>query len=110
MNTTLIIAAQGPSPNDYAAGMCGSFSIWVEGVKYGGWYLPSLEELKLMYQNKNVIDSTAAEHGGFPFATGEYWSSSENNLNNAYIVNFNGGSTDSRSKNRKYKIRAVRKF
>jgi len=110
MNTALIVAAQEGGPYDYAAAMCASFGFIVDGVKYGDWYLPSVDELKLMYQNKNAIDSTSAANGGASFTNSEYWSSEEYDLNNAYIVNFNGGNTDYKSKNRKYKIRAVRKF
>ena len=38
------------------------------------------------------------------------WSSTENNNNNAYNVNFSSGNTNNNNKNNTYSVRAVRDF
>ena len=80
-----------------AASLCANL---VEGG-YSDWYLPSLEELKIMFLNKSAI-------GGF--AAADYWSSSEYNASNAYYVGFNYGGYDGRYKYYTYRVRAVRSF
>ena len=50
---------------------------------YTDWYLPSRDELNLLYQQNTVV-------GGF--ANSYYWSSSEDNSNNAWPQNFSNGS------------------
>lgn len=50
MNTALIIAAQmadNPSGN-FAAKVCADYSVTVDGITYGDWYLPSSYELRLL--------------------------------------------------------------
>lgn len=91
MNTMLIIADQGPKAEDYAAGLCAHYSVTESGVTYGDWYLPTEEELELMYENKATIDSTATANGGSSFACGDtswnenmYWSS----LDQYYIFGY----------------------
>jgi len=76
---------------------------------YRDWFLPSLDELRLMYTNlkqKNL--------GGF--SSNNYWSSSYSRYNNssnyghcAHYINFgNGGGSDDLFKN--YSVRAIRQF
>jgi hypothetical protein len=62
-NTTQIIAVQG-SGYTYAALLCANYT----GKGYDDWFLPSKDELYLLYQQKTVV-------GGF--VRGAYWSSSE---------------------------------
>lgn len=67
------------------------------------WFLPSLEELHLLYTNREAI-------GGFSDAV--YWSSSENAINDQYawIIDFTNEKEDNEVKNTKCCIRAVRYF
>lgn len=62
-NTQKIIAVQGRTYN-YAALVCANY----RGGGYSDWFLPSKDELFLLYKQKNVV-------GGF--IRGGYWSSSE---------------------------------
>jgi len=67
------------------------------------WFLPSKEELDLMYEN-------LFKHGIGLFAVGNYWSSSEFLANAAWVQDFYGGSQDYPNKDNMYRVRAVRAF
>jgi len=70
---------------------------------YSDWFLPSKDELNLMYENLKV-----AEVGGF--ADFSYWSSSEYNAGGAWNQHFSGGSQGPNGKNGTERVRAVRAF
>ena len=102
-NTILIDKEQGPVDTTlvpyykYASKACSDHKV---GNKTD-WFLPSLEELKLMYKNKKSIGGMK----DYP-----YWCSSETDLNNANSVDFTNGNTKAASNKaeRKY-VRPVRK-
>lgn len=110
MNTMLIIANQGSNSNDYAAGVCANYTVTESGVTYGDWYLPSKEELNLMYQNKATINATAVANGGSDFASADYWSSTEDDDNHAWAQYFVFGTQYYLNKDNTYRVRAVRAF
>ena len=69
---------------------------------YGpGWHLPTKTELKMLYEQKNVV-------GGF--ANDDYWSSNELDSNSAWIQGFVNGDQDRYNKYSKLSVRAVRAF
>jgi len=68
---------------------------------YTDWYLPSRDELNMLFINKLVI-------GGF--VNYEYWSSSEFNANQASEKDFSNGISPIASKINAFAIRAVRTF
>ena len=112
-NTSIIIAAQVAIGDDgftYAARICNELQITEGGKTYGDWYLPSKEELNLMYQNKATIDATATANSGSGFASAYYWSSSEENSNYAWNQTFYNGSQDIDYKFYSDRVRAVRAF
>lgn len=94
-NTNLIISIQGAG--NYAAGVCADLEL----NTYSDWYLPSKEELNKLFINRAAI-------GGF--ATYYYWSSSETDLNTAWIQHFGEGSQFDFYKNYLFRVRAVRHF
>ena len=107
-NTNVIISAQGATSINYAAGLARAYN----GGGYTDWYLPSIEELDLIYLN---IGSGAAAPltniGGFIFAF--YWSSTEDEIlhNNVAIQYFRDGFLDtSIYKSNPYCVRAIRSF
>ena len=60
LNTAIIIASQGEGTGViYAARLCNELLITEGGKSYGDWYLPSISELVLMYNNRNIINATA---------------------------------------------------
>ncbi|MBI1804395.1 MAG: DUF1566 domain-containing protein [Ignavibacteriae bacterium] len=101
-NTAIIIANQGYGDGStYAARVCNEYSVTVDGVTYGDWYLPSKYELNLLYLQKAVV-------GGF--ADNYYWSSTQLNSNGAGYQDFLNGTQNYASKNGAYYVRAVRAF
>jgi hypothetical protein len=103
MNTTLIVALQtddNPMGN-FAAKICADYSVTVNGITYGDWYLPSKSELALMYLQKEMI-------GGF--STDYYWSSTEFSSVTAWSQNFVNGAQFNLAKSLPYGVRAIRTF
>ena len=68
---------------------------------YSDWFLPSKDELDLLYQQRNVV-------GGF--TSNSYWSSTENDIYGAWNKNFNNGAQYGYLKNPMLPVRAVRNF
>lgn len=114
-NTPIIIAAHvaiGDDGGTYAARICNELQVTEGGKTYGDWYLPSNEELNLMYQNKSVIDSAASANGGSAFAGTFYWNSTESLNNQDFAGNqyFSDGNQYFSLKSFSYRVRAVRAF
>jgi hypothetical protein len=68
---------------------------------YSDWFLPSKDELDLLYQQRYVV-------GGF--TSNSYWSSTENDVYGAWNKNFNNGAPYGYLKNPMLPVRAVRAF
>jgi len=101
-NTAIIIANQGAvDGNAFAATVCNEYSVTVDGVKYGDWYLPSKYELNLLYLQKSVV-------GGF--ANFNYWSSTEIANFAAWTQLFNNGYQVNYDKRTTVYVRAIRAF
>lgn len=117
-NTRLIIAQQ---TIDYHAGIfaaliaanyrvsadgqtpCSTPSIQ-ETLCYGNWYLPSAFELQLLHNNIRQANLVA-------FEPGFYWSSTEVNVSNAWLINFDTGELLATSKsNTVGRVRAISRF
>lgn len=111
MNTAIIIANQGRGDGaTYAVRVCAELLITEGGKTYGDWYLPSKEELNLMYQNKATIDATATANSGTAFATSYYWSSTENYNLFAWLQYFVNGDQYFNDKGSTVYVRAIRAF
>jgi hypothetical protein len=99
-----------------AAKVCTDYSIDENGVTYDDWFLPSKDELNLMWSNLADPDGNGQNTGPADpnnignFATGIYWSSTEFNFFNAWIQFFNSGVQNDSFKNLTYNVRAVRAF
>jgi hypothetical protein len=94
-NTERIIIQAGEGI--YAAQLCANY----KGGNYADWYLPSEYELNLLYLQKDVV-------GGF--ASGDYWSSTEYDLNHAIRQSFGTGATASPGKANTFYVRAIRGY
>ena len=76
---------------------------YVSPSGYFDWYLPAKDELNLMFQNLHV--------GGLGgFASGYYWSSSEDSGYAAWFQVFSNGFQDDGTKSDTNRVRAVRAF
>jgi hypothetical protein len=103
MNTTLIIALQtndNPMSN-FAAKVCADYSMTIDGITYGDWYLPSKYELDLLFSRKNLVGD---------FDDNYYWSSNEFSSVSAWCQNFSTGIQYNLNKNTPYGVRAIRAF
>ena len=112
LNTGLIIASQGNGDGStYAARVCHELTITESGISYADWYLPTIDELNMMYANRATIEATAITNGGSAFVNDYYWSSTEGNpiLTAAYFRYFGGGAGGT-SKSETHHVRAIRKF
>jgi hypothetical protein len=82
-----------------AADLCANLSLGY----YSDWFLPSIDELNLMYENLKV-------HGIGGFDIVYYWSSSEGDANLAWFQYYEDGYHDYGSKYFKRQVRAIRAF
>jgi len=107
MNTALIIAIQSQVGDNqlgiFAAKICANYSVTADGVTYGDWYLPSENELNLLYLQRALV-------GGFT-ADVNYWSSTEYNHALAWYQSFAvGGNQFYDAKDVANYVRAIRSF
>ena len=100
-NTDKIINVQQGSLSWYAAGVARDY----KGGGYTDWYLPSRDELNLLYTQKVMV-------GGFSNAY--YWTSTETSIGDAHFtIFFNGTNYPCCEGSQKYNynsVRAIRKF
>lgn len=103
LNTALCITSQiGDNPGvDFAAKVCADYSVLENGVLYGDWYLPSKNEIAILYLQKSVV-------GGFESEF--YWSSTEYNWELAWEQYFGADVVVYVSKNFAGHVRAIRSF
>lgn len=95
-NTRKIVNVQG-STGSYAALLCANYS----AGSYKNWYLPSKDELNLLYKKKDIV-------GGF--SGSNYWSSSEVTQGKAWDQEFGGGYKFKDTKNFTLNVRAISSF
>jgi hypothetical protein len=81
------------------------------------WYLPAIDELNLLYNNKFNVDRTLSGNSSFGVIAGAvqvgtvgYWSSTELSLNSAAYFLFGNGQSQFFNKSFTFVVRAVRKF
>jgi hypothetical protein len=103
MNTTLIVAMQtedNPIGN-FAAKVCADYSVTVNNITYGDWYLPSKHELNLLFFQKDNVGI---------FTNNYYWSSTEFSSLSAWCQNLSNGVQSNQNKSLAYVVRAIRAF
>ena len=87
------------SGNSIAANICD----WLTLGGYDDWFLPSKDELNLMYLNLKL-------QGMGGFSNSDYWSSTAYGGNNAYKQNFGSGYQVGNYRNGTFRVRAIRAF
>ena len=102
LNTGKIVAALG-NTQSYAARLCTTYS----GGVFNDWFLPSRSQLDHLYQQRNVV-------GGFNLSSGVYWSSTEDDDDKAWTIEFENGSNSGRhkedNKDDNHLVRPIRAF
>jgi hypothetical protein len=93
----IITVCRTAGSGNIAARLCNE--VVIEG--YTDWFLPSKEELNLLYENKEII-------GGYEH--GYYWSSSEVDSHFAWYQHFDFGFQDYLNKDFSYYFRPIRAF
>ncbi len=106
LNTDSILARLSSSGSTgIAASHCAAWLGASNETHYGDWYLPSFIELQLLYTQRALVAQQ-----GFPFASANYWSSTEVNAASAYVVHFGTGTTGTDTKTNLNRVRAIRRF
>jgi hypothetical protein len=113
MNTTIIITTQvffGDDGTDYAAQLCNNYN-----NTHSDWYLPSIAELLLLRENREIVNITIDENRGTIVNDLQYWSSTEVNTNDAFALQMveSGGvflAPEQYAKSNLIRVRAVRRF
>lgn len=88
---------------------------YVTGLSVGGftdWYLPSIDELRRLYANRDFANKALNAIGGATLLsnTASYWSSTEYTTANAFNFHFSNGYATNNPKNNTNSVRAVRAF
>ena len=116
-NTQLLLNAMGDmtysaatgsdKTGNYAARLCENLTYSVDDIVYDDWFLPSIDELNLMFTQlrKNEIGC---------FVNDEYWSSSEiamwERVESAHTLDFSSGYTHNSNRDSNCRVRPVRAF
>jgi hypothetical protein len=81
------------------------------------WYLPAIDELSLLWQNRFNVNTTLSGNSSFGNISGatqilynSYWSSAEFDFDVAWYFRFSTGYAAEEDKGIPYNVRAVRKF
>ncbi len=84
---------------------------WVTGNFSTDWYLPSIDELAILWHNRFHVNKALNDAGATLLAnTGSYWSSTEYSAADAFGFYFANGVTSNFYKTSTYSVRAVRAF
>ncbi|WP_373520637.1 hypothetical protein [Aquiflexum sp.] len=110
-NTEKVLAFHDALPNFYTnptqchpdndGTVAARLTINFENGGYKDWFMPSLEEMNFLYDNRDKI-------GGF--SNVEYWSSCESNATNACVMSFITGEQLSMPKSQLRRVRVIRFF
>ena len=74
------------------------------------WYLPSIDELSKINQNRWEISQGILVSSGVDIDTYMFWSSTEYDINQSFVFNFFNGISFVDNKVSSYAVRAVRRF
>ena len=80
-----------------------------------GWYVPSIDELCILWRNRFHVNATLSSGGYTLFQRKDYWSSTEYDIDGADMYSetngsFHSGSWSNAAKGASYTVRAVMSF
>lgn len=105
-NTAFLVGATGEPDYPFAAA---EYCDGLSAHGYSDWYLPAMDELNVLYTNKNTgaLNGTFNETGSSP--AGYYWSSSENDNFSARSQRFDDGFQGFNFKTNALSVRCIRR-
>lgn len=87
---------------------------FADDYSYGGftdWYLPSIDELKLLSSNRYNVNKTLSNIlGATQVLNNSYWSSTQYSNTSAYYLSFDSGDYSITVKSNILSVRAIRQF
>lgn len=104
LNTSAIVTDQGLGNAAYA---CDTLT----AGGFDDWYLPSLDELQLLFRSGYMINKileSDGDDGTMPLGSDHYWTSTEQDADNAYLLQY--GNAAVFPKETEVSIRAIRAF
>ena len=102
-NNTEYLAARHDTSSPYeAASHCRS----LDAHGHDDWYLPSQDELHVLFTNRDSIGGFNTQGSGY---AGSYWSSSEHSNTSARLQRFSDGFQDNNGKDNGFNVRCVRR-
>jgi hypothetical protein len=75
-----------------------------------GWYIPSIDNLVTLFNNRPFVNKTLSATGNTLLTTTAYWSSNEFSADNAFNLNFITGTSFHYVKPTTYPVRGVKSF
>jgi hypothetical protein len=123
-NTPIIVAnamisTSANRNSTFAAKYCHERVAGISTTKYGDWYLPTVAELEIIYDNFTIINNAIFTVVGKNLEALEYWSSLEDDTSyaggpdgyiNAFTVNLSTGLAVSIEKNNTFRVLPIRRF
>jgi len=110
-NTGVLVNANKTSNGSYNMNLMTDSPVrtWVETLG-AGWYLPSIDELSLLWHNRFHVNNSSASGLTLLTITEHYWSSTEYDATAAFVFSFSIGYSDVFHKTNSYSVRGVRAF
>ena len=105
LNTLSIISQGNSNPSTSAATLAHLYSSTVSGITLNDWYLPTKNELILLYSQISIVGGLRESLDSY------YWSSSESlNPSFAWVLDFNNGWQGTGGKSDAFYVRPIRAF
>lgn len=86
--------------SEYAPGYC--YNLTDGGVKAGTWFLPSMQQLKMIFENRGTLNAVFTGMGVHGLNEGYHWSSTEYDDKFAWLLGLTNGYADYNRKNESY--------
>ncbi|OIQ29385.1 MAG: hypothetical protein BM564_06725 [Bacteroidetes bacterium MedPE-SWsnd-G2] len=106
---TLALVEEGVE-SDEAAGLCNNYN----SGNFSDWYLPSLNELQLIFKSLYIINKTLdsdSDSNTYGLSVNDsYWSSTQQNDEKSYLLKLDHMKAEKKKKDEDHKVRAIRAF
>ncbi len=84
---------------------------WVNNTLGADWYIPSIDELNILYNSRYYVNKAISTLGGYLLnIDSNYWSSTEKDSSTAFFYNFENGDISYNLKNLPSYVRGIKSF